>query len=558
MNRTIRLTVALIVVGCSSGLRADYAIGTPKNLGSTINSSAGDITPTASADGLSLYFSSERSEGFGGRGDIWLASRITLDSEWRPAVNLGSVVNSSACEASPSISQDELSLYFCDGIWGLGSSRRPGGQGSADLWVTTRASKDEDWGPPVNLGQRINSSFYDGEPAISSDGLSLYFDSSRSGSGNLDIYEATRITKDDPWLSPVKLGPIINSGFSEADPSISTDGCTLFFTRNISGEDFNVWMTTRRNPGEPWESPVNLGPGVNTSGYMAHDWGPKISSDGSTLYFCANRPGGFGFYDLWQADIYPLVDFSGDCAVDIDDLVRLIDQWGSSEMLCDIGPMPWGDGVVDVHDLEVLMNFWAQDVNNPTLLAYWKLDETEGNTAYDSAAENDATVIGDALWQPEGGQVEGALVLDGISNYVDSPFVLNPAEGFFSVFIWIKGGEPGQVILSQEDGADWLLADAQGCLMTALISEGRQPGNPLYSERIMTDGNWHRVGLVWDRSYRSLYVDDELVATDVGLQDNFPSSQGALHIGAANNPQPGTFWSGLIDDVRIYNRVVTP
>ena len=167
-------------------------------------------------------------------------------------------------------------------------------------------------------------------------------------------------------------------------------------------------------------------------------------------------------------------------------------------------------------------------------------------------------VIGNATWQPEEGEIGGALQLDGINDYISTPLVLNPAEGVFSIFAWIKGGMPGQVIVSQEEGADWLLTDTQGCLMTALISEGRQPGVPLCSEKIVTDSNWHRIGLVWDREYRSLYVDDELIASDVTLQNNFPSSQGGLYVGAGNNHHSDTFWSGLIDDVRIYDRVVEP
>ena len=92
----------------------------------------------------------------------------------------------------------------------------------------------------------------------------------------------------------------------------------------------------------------------------------------------------------------------------------------------------------------------------------------------------------------------------------------------------------------------------------ALVSGGRAVGDPLCSEAVVTDGLWHRIGLVWDRSYRSLYVDGEFVSTDVAPQNNFPSSQGGLYIGAASDRHSGTFWSGLIDDVRIYNRVVAP
>ncbi|GAI23490.1 unnamed protein product, partial [marine sediment metagenome] len=55
-----------------------------------------------------------------------------------------------------------------------------------------------------------------------------------------------------------------------------------------------------------------------------------------------------------------------------------------------------------------------------------------------SANDNDGTVYGDPAWQPEGGMVDGALQFDGIDDYVSTPFVLNPADGKFSVFVWIK------------------------------------------------------------------------------------------------------------------------
>ncbi len=80
-------------------------------------------------------------------------------------INLGQIVNSSYGDGAPSISADGLSLFFI--------SLRPGGSGSADLWIATRESTDDYWGEPVNLGQAINSSAWDGELSISTDGLEL-------------------------------------------------------------------------------------------------------------------------------------------------------------------------------------------------------------------------------------------------------------------------------------------------------------------------------------------------------------------------------------------------
>jgi len=111
-------------------------------------------------------------------------------------------------------------------------------------------------------------------------------------------------------------------------------------------------------------------------------------------------------------------------------------------------------------------------------------------------------------------------------------------------------------------GATWLSADpTDGKLMTKLMPPAiglRSPPQPMVSEFVITDGNWHRIGFVWDGSYRCLYVDGAEVAKDTKSFAMLESSDGGLFIGAGKAMEPGTYWSGLIDDVRIYDRVVTP
>jgi N-acetylneuraminic acid mutarotase len=252
-------------------------------------------------------------------------------------------------------------------------------------------------------------------------------------------------------------------------------------------------------------------------------------------------------------------DFNGDGIVDIKDLLRLIGSWNQDDSLLDIAPPPFGDEIVDALDLELLMSYWKQPVDDPTLLAHWELDETEGIIAYDSAGVNDAVVLGGTMWQPNSGQIDGALHLDGIDGYAIANPVMNPADGSFSVFVWIKSGEPGQVVISQQNGFNWLGIDPDlGCLMTELMAPaiGRFTPKPLISECVVTDDQWHRIGFVWDGFNRSLYVDDVLVAEDT--QANLQDSNGGLYIGTGKATEPGTYFSGLIDDVRIYNRAVSP
>ena len=166
---------------------------------------------------------------------------------------------------------------------------------------------------------------------------------------------------------------------------------------------------------------------------------------------------------------------------------------------------------------------------------------------------------GEPLWQPEGGMVGGALQFDGIDDYVffTPSLVLITLHSEFSVFAWVQGGAPGQTIISQIFFTkDWLYADpSDGCLMTELRHDANDD-QPLLSQAVITDGQWHRVGLVWDGTYRTLYVDDVEVASDD--QESVGVLYGGLNIGAGKNLEPGSFWSGLIDDVRIYNRAVRP
>ncbi len=248
-----------------------------------------------------------------------------------------------------------------------------------------------------------------------------------------------------------------------------------------------------------------------------------------------------------------VVDFNGDGIVDCVDMCMMVDHWHTDEPLYDISPMPGGDGIVDVQDLIVLAEHLF---TYPGAVAYWKLDETEGSIAADSIADSHGILYGDPVWEPNDGIVDSALRFDGINDYVSTPFVLNPTDGSFSVFAWVKGGAPGQVVLSQMGGANWLCADSsEGNLMTELKGTGRNAAE-LLSQTIITDGDWHRIGFVWDGSYRTLYVDDIAVAEDT--QDNLEGSNNDLYIGTGKAKEPGTLWSGLIDDVRIYNRAVRP
>ena len=70
----------------------------------------------------------------------------------------------------------------------------------------------------------------------------------------------------------------------------------------------------------------------------------------------------YGYLDLYQTPIIPIVDLNGDGIVDALDMCIMVDHWGTDYSLCDIGPMPWGDGIVDVQDLIVLAEHLFKEV----------------------------------------------------------------------------------------------------------------------------------------------------------------------------------------------------
>ena len=319
--------------------------------------------------------------------------------------------------------------------------------------------------------------------------------------------------------------------------AIGGDGPAIVATMDVYDPATDTWTTAPDMP-------------TARSGLAASAVNGKIYAIGGLAFW-----GGAALGTVEEYDPNPLVvDFNGDGIVDCADICMMLDYWGTDEPFYDIAPMPFGDGIVDVQDLIVLAEYLF---TYPGAVAYWKLDETEGDIAYDSVAVNDAVVFGDAVWQPDGGQVNGALQFDGIDDYVSTPFVLSPSDGAFSVFAWIRGDAAGQTVISQTGGGvNWLLADpTEGNLMTELKGTGRGAAE-LLSQTIITDGNWHRIGLVWDGSHRTPYVDGVAVAEDA--QTNLLGSENGLYIGTGKAMEPGSFWSGLIDDVRIYNRAVTP
>jgi hypothetical protein len=264
----------------------------PVSLGATVNSTSDDAGAFITRDGLSLYFNSSRPGGFGGL-DIYVSRRSSVEEPWGPPVNLGLTVNSSFNEQTSAISPDGHRLYF--------ASDRPGGFGGLDLYVSRRHDKRDDfgWRSPVNLGAGVNSLEPELGPAIfnqeeaETETVILYF--GRGGVGARDIYVST--LGADGSFGPAVPVAELSGAFDDARPSIRRDGLEMFFDSNRPGTVglLDIWVSTRARTSDPWSAPVN----VTSLNSAALDARPSLSFDGRSLYFHSGRAGGLGGNDIY-------------------------------------------------------------------------------------------------------------------------------------------------------------------------------------------------------------------------------------------------------------------
>jgi Tol biopolymer transport system component len=290
--------LALLMTQAPSALAQKYSEWSALvNLGSAINSTSNDQQPAISKDGLSLYFTSNRAGGIGGF-DMYVSQRASVDDPWGSPVNLGPTVNTTSDEGNPVFSRDGHLLFF--------QSKRPGGFGGIDIWVSQRehTHDDFDWQPAVNLGPGVNSAADDSGPSYfenEEDGApQLYFGSSRlGGPSGANIYISEQMA--DGSFGPAVLVTELSSPLNENDPSIRHDGLEIFFQSNRTGSfgaALDLWVATRESTLDPWSTPVNLGATINTT---AAEQNAYLSSDAKTLFFSSDRPGGSGGLDIYMS-----------------------------------------------------------------------------------------------------------------------------------------------------------------------------------------------------------------------------------------------------------------
>jgi hypothetical protein len=173
--------------------RDDNGFDEPENLGCQVNSAGNEASPfplPESSLGPVLYFSSNQVGGYApdapgattGDADIYMSE--SHGGVFGPAT-LVPGVNSASDDGQPNLRRDGLEIFFF--------STRPGTLGLADIYSATRANASDVWSTPVNLGANVNGVAAETRPSLSWDGTTLYFGSTRAGGeGSTDIYVTTR------------------------------------------------------------------------------------------------------------------------------------------------------------------------------------------------------------------------------------------------------------------------------------------------------------------------------------------------------------------------------
>lgn len=216
-----------------------------------------------------------------------------VDGEWQLGKPV-SGVNTPESEGAQSLSPDGRFLVFT-------ACGRKGSAGKCDLYFTENICGE--WTKVKMLPSPISTGAWESQPSISTDGKTLYFASDRKGSrGGKDLWSSTR-NEDGTWSEPQNLGAKINSKGHEKAPFIHADGQTLYFLSmgHVGMGEEDVFIA-RKQPDGTWGEPKNLGYPINTKSSE----GPIIVSvDGKTAYFSTNREyeGSQGKMDIYSFEM---------------------------------------------------------------------------------------------------------------------------------------------------------------------------------------------------------------------------------------------------------------
>lgn len=214
------------------------------------------------------------------------------DGSWSPSKNMGPPINTELNEGTVSLSADGQYVFFA-------ACNRQEGEGSCDIYFS--ALDGDTWKEPRNLGFPVNTRAWESQPTISSDGRTLYFASNRAGGyGEIDIWYSTY--SKGRWSPPVNMGPDVNTPGNDESPFIARDDKTLYFSSDgHTGMGMTDLFVVRKDDDGKWGKPENLGYPINTPD---EERILVLAANGKDAYISGKRPEGFGGLDIYTFELY--------------------------------------------------------------------------------------------------------------------------------------------------------------------------------------------------------------------------------------------------------------
>jgi outer membrane protein OmpA-like peptidoglycan-associated protein len=298
MKKSTRYSILLVVAAASfifipSAWTQMMRVDSVVNVGSPINSAGDDFSPSFTSDGKVMIFNSKR--GQDKYQDIYISFfESNAWSDPRPIDE----INSSFNDETPYITPDAGFIFFAsdrDGSQEMQGARPGEVLVSYDIYVSKNLGNS--WAKPIRLPGAVNTPHHERSPSLSPDLQTIYYTTWPFG----DITRAYIMKADyldGEFVNPTALPSPVNVRASDTGPMPSPDGKGLYFSSLRPGGQggWDIWYVAVDK--SVFGTPVNLGTGVNSK---YNEVQPSFA--GNAFYFCSNRPGGQGLYDIYAAGI---------------------------------------------------------------------------------------------------------------------------------------------------------------------------------------------------------------------------------------------------------------
>ena len=277
-------TFEFAVSSSQKNKNASYVFA-PKNLGDSVNSSSSEYYPSVTVTDDALVFTRRT----GNAREDFLLSAITNKDSFNKAAPLDGDINLEPRKGAITVSQDGDWLFFAADIAGAGI-------GGFDIYKSVYTPSG--WSEQENLGDSINTDFWESSPAISPDKRALYFSSTRPGGyGGADLY-VSYLKPNGRWTEALNMGPTINTAGDEMAPFIHADNQTLYFTSDgLPGYGGSDLFVLKKLPNGQWGIPENMGYPINT---IENEGSLAVAADGYTAYFASDREDSRGGLDIYS------------------------------------------------------------------------------------------------------------------------------------------------------------------------------------------------------------------------------------------------------------------